>query len=419
MQSTLTLDSQQGNWLLNIFRLLRMYSLKLRRAFALLRNPDRFRIYVCNRFPILSSDSALIRWLYPAWWKYLLYKYTFRFIFSGIKAKPDSRNRYLMRAPNAAGIGDQIVTAWSETYVLAKRHKLTFVHHPFLKSHHSPDIDWESFLGFGEEEIKANEILSNRNIKTVYLPPISLASQTGHQILSRLIGSVYKRENVLFHLGTGVYLKSDIDQAETMPAIYRQKYCDARRLSPVKTNFDERYVNVAVHIRRGDLSLLKEKEPFQWERRWIDTSYYLNLLADLTRFLSNASIRFHIYSDGTIEDLSELQGIPNIRFILQGDPRQSFHEMVVADVLIVSTSAFSICAGKISEGIKLVGMNFDDPNFRLFVPTTDDWIQIDQTGHLSVGTREELARQLDRQNKSKLIAGVDGEWSRIRMSQGN
>jgi hypothetical protein len=382
-----------------------MYSSRLQRVYALLRDKDRLRIYVCNRFPSLSATSSLIWWLYPAWWKYLFYKYTFRFSFNEIESKSNLKNRYLLRIPNAAGIGDQIVTSWSETYMLARQHELTFVHHPFQRSYHCPEVDWESFLGFGEGEIKADEVLSNETLKTVYLPPVLLTSEAGHKILSRLINRVYKHEDVLFHLGTGIYLKSDIDQSRKMPAVYQQKYWDARRLSPIKTSLDGRFVNVAVHIRRGDVALLKENERFQWERRWIDTSYYLNLLTDLMGVLPDDMFRFHIYSDGTADELSELQSVPNIRFALQGDPTQSFHEMVVADVLIVSTSAFSICAGKISDGIKLVGVNFDNPDFRLFIPATDDWIRVEQNGHLSLDMREKLIEKLEQRNQCKVHSG--------------
>jgi hypothetical protein len=372
--------------------MLRRFSSKLATLRGLLRDPDRLRTYVCNRVSV-PATSQLIRWLYPAWWKYQAYRLSFQFRNAEARTRPKG-NRYLMRVPNAAGIGDQIVACWSETYMLARQHGLTFAHHPFLRSYHCPEVDWESFLGFGEGEAQAVELLRDNSLKKVYLPPLSLTSPQNHLVLSRLINRVYRQDNVVFHLGTGVYLGSDLEQAEVMPLVYQHKYQAARRRSPIREAFDRRHLNVAVHIRRGDLALLKDGLGDQWEKRWIDLSYYKNLLGDLLAAASMHRTQLHIFSDGTADELEELAAVPNARLHLGEDPRQTFHSMVRADVLVVSTSAFAICAGKISRGVKLAGKDFDSPLFRLFIPSSEDWIQVESDGHFLSDTERRIGSVL-------------------------
>lgn len=382
--------------------LLRRLASKLTTLRALFQDPDRRRIYLCNRFS-LAPASRLVRWLYPAWWKYQAYRFTVGFG-DGEVARPGFHNRYLTRAPSAAGIGDQIVTCWSETYMLARRHGLTFAHHRFDRGYHSPETDWESFLGFGSGEAQAAELLRDRSLKRVFLPPLSLTSPENHLILSRLISRVYSQDNIVFHLGTGVYLSSDIEQSEVMPAVYATKYWAARRLRPERVFFEQGFLHVAVHVRRGDLARLRDNIGDQWHRRWIDLSYYTNLLGDLMDALSTQRPQVHIFSDGTAGELADLAALPNARLHLDQDPRHSFHGMVMADVLVVSTSAFGICAGKICEGIKLAGKNFDTPDFRLFIPRTSDWVRVEPDGHLSAGSKNQVAEQLRQRTLERIWA---------------
>lgn len=57
--------------------------------------------------------------------------------------------------------------------------------------------------------------------------------------------------------------------------------------------------------------------------------------------------------------------------------------MIVADVLVVSSSAFALTAGKISAGLKFVSRTFDAADFRLYVPRTPDWVAVNPDGILS------------------------------------
>ena len=157
--------------------------------------------------------------------------------------KTDPSNRFLLKVPNAAGIGDQIVTSWSEAYMLARQYDLTFVHHPFVRSPHD-NCDWDSFLGFGIGEAQARQVLQNTNLKTVWIPPISLADQENINLVGQIVNQVYRQSNIVFRLASNVYFNAELDQSKVMPAIYLKKYQSARRRLPLNSNFDARRLHI-------------------------------------------------------------------------------------------------------------------------------------------------------------------------------
>ena len=372
---------------------------KIKTIRRLVENPDALRIFILTRFPSISPTSYWLRYLYPAWWKYVFRSLGLR---SGNKkVNTDCSSCFLLRVPNVAGIGDQIVTSWSETYVLACKYGLTFVHHPFVRSPHDPNTDWEEFLAFGSGETEAQQVLQNDALKTVWLPPISLADQRNIDLLGQIINQVYPRTNILFRLPSNIYFGSDLDQSQILPAVYSTKYEAARHERPLDLGFDRRCLHVGVHVRRGDLKGLKQTDTQQWKWRWISDAYYLNALGDLLPLLK-APFQIHIYSDGNEDELGAFRQIPDCIFHLNGDPRRAFHGMVSADILISSSSAFAICAGKISRGVKLIGRDFDHAQFRLFVPEAPDWIRIEPTGHLSGDAKAQLRDKLDHRGLIRL-----------------
>jgi hypothetical protein len=372
-------------------RVVRRKQNALRRA---RENPDEVRLFVISRFPSISQSSIWLRWLYPAWWRYIFISWSMRF-WRNHPTCGVCRNRFLLRVPNKAGIGDQIVTSWSEAYILAREFGLNFVHHPFVRSPHDPDTDWEKFLGFGVGETDAHQVLSDPALKTVWLPPLSLANQRNISIYRDIIERSYPEDNILFRLPRNMYFHASIDQSKIMPKIYAAKYEAARRQNPSKYMPDPSVLNVAVHIRRGDISSLKDKDFQQWERRWISDEYYLNALQDVIRTIGEVPFKVHIFSDGTEHELSAFSVVPHRIFHLREEPSVTFHALTSADILILSSSSFSICAGKICKGMKLIGRGFDRSDFKLFVPESLDWMQLEPTGHLSIPVKRRIREQLD------------------------
>jgi hypothetical protein len=368
---------------------------KVRTVLKICKNPDEFRRFIIARAPSVSPTSYWLRLLYPAWWKYVFYVLT-SYVASNNNNELNVHpaNRFILRVPTAAGIGDQVVTSWSETYMLAREYGLKFVHYPFAKSPHDPNANWDEFLGFGEGEIQAQQVLKNEAIKTVWLPPISLLDKKNIRLIGRIINDVYPQDEVLFHLASNIYFSTDLDQSEVMPAVYAKKYNAARRRRPLNVGFDNQLLHIGMHVRRGDVNPLKETNIQQWKFRWVSNTYYLNALKGLLALVDKTPFQVHIFSDGKEGELSDFNQIRNCVFHLNEDSIFTFHGMTSVDILISSSSAFAICAGKISRGIKLISRDFDRDQFRLFVPRTTDWIRIEPTGHLSGYAKRQIRHEV-------------------------
>jgi hypothetical protein len=155
---------------------------KLRTVRGLFANPDRMRVFLKSKFPFLKDDSVAVHIWYPAFWRLLSYNLCHRLGFKRRLANSEASNRYVTRIPNSAGIGDQISSCWSETYSIAKKLQLRFVHQPFMRDGHSPKVDWEAFLGFGVNEIHMCDLARGSTaIKTVFVPPFRHDCEQGLQ----------------------------------------------------------------------------------------------------------------------------------------------------------------------------------------------------------------------------------------------
>jgi hypothetical protein len=151
------------------------------------------------------------------------------------------------------------------------------------------------------------------------------------------------------------------------------------------------------------VSKLKQTNLQQWQWRWVSDAYYLNALRDLLTVIGPMPYVVHIFSDGSEAELRAFHQVANCVFHLGDDPKRAFHCLASADVLVSSSSAFAICAGKISSGLKLIGRDFDQPQFRLFVPQTADWIRVESDGHLSHRAKIEVREQLADRSRASVF----------------
>ena len=112
------------------------------------------------------------------------------------------------------------------------------------------------------------------------------------------------------------------------------------------TPFDTQYFNVAIHIRRTNI---------QDDRDSSVTSiqYHINIIHRIYNDNLTKNIKFHIYSQGKIEDYQEIVDLTqyNIEFHLNDFVLDTFNAMVFADILATTTSSFSYVAGLLSNGI--------------------------------------------------------------------
>lgn len=317
---------------------------------------------------------------YAVTWRYLIARLSPRDPQTQRKARCD---RYLVAVPAYAseGIGGQFVK-WNTARLLARRHGLTFVHHPFTSSSHSPGLDWEHFLGFGAGEVDYSALSRRGDIDTVDLPPLHI-SRTG--VTSRgvdvpadfvrlTLESVLASREVLFRLGGETWTDAQAGETDEL----KRKYHAARRAAAlIGCAAKSAAVTVAVHVRRGDVRTLKDIGAHEGQRRWIDETYYASLIAGVNRVLGAANVQFRIYSDDPPRAFEQLPLIPNVQFRLHGqDPVAAdiaFHEMVTADILAVGMSSFSYLAALLSDGVKLAPSSYPHD-----LPA--DWLRCDSAG---------------------------------------
>jgi len=113
---------------------------------------------------------------------------------------------------------------------------------------------------------------------------------------------------------------------------------------PDLTWFDDEHLDIALHIRRGDVR--------KGRKRWRPLSVYNECITSLKRFYGNSakSMRFHILSEGDLADFREITDVhPGMTWHLNDDVKLSYHHMVMADVLVPALSAFSRTAAFLSK----------------------------------------------------------------------
>jgi hypothetical protein len=108
--------------------------------------------------------------------------------------------------------------------------------------------------------------------------------------------------------------------------------------------FDEKYLNIAVHVRRPnahDSRVYGTDTPDQ---------VYIRLIEELRNKYFFRNPLFHIFSQGDEAQFRQIFPGNDVVFHVNESIEDSFTSLVLADVLVTSPSAFSHTAGLISEG---------------------------------------------------------------------
>tara|TARA_Y100000768_G_scaffold378998_1_gene354125 strand:- start:2940 stop:4847 length:1908 start_codon:yes stop_codon:yes gene_type:complete len=112
--------------------------------------------------------------------------------------------------------------------------------------------------------------------------------------------------------------------------------------------YNKDFVNIALHIRRGDVSMKNTRHI----SRYTSNEHYIELLKKMD--LNNSII--HIFSEGTEKDFEDIvTNFPNNNFVMHisKEIKLTFHHLVMADVLVLSKSSFSYCAGLLNTNKKI------------------------------------------------------------------
>ena len=99
--------------------------------------------------------------------------------------------------------------------------------------------------------------------------------------------------------------------------------------------------DIAIHLRRGDVGE-------NYKKRFTSNKEYIELINNVAKIYPQHKIT--IFSEGKEEDFEELKR-ENITFCLNGDIRETFHNLVRAKILILSKSSFSYSAALLNENL--------------------------------------------------------------------
>lgn len=295
-------------------------------------------------------------WLFRAYWHYRFAK--------GKKgaAAEGRRTLYLTQRPNrGAGIGHQMGN-WNSGYWFAERFGVQYAYSPF------PALSWDAFLGLGEGALTAKELL-RRGYKKRKLPYFDENSEADMRLIQGIIDS-YRGKRVVFFLELDQFYAKQYGAMEHI----KKKFNSASAREKDRLIYEPDCLNIAVHIRRGDITIGQETKEPGLTKRWLTTVYYERLLRELLPLLpADTAYRIYLFSQGTEADFPELKDIPNLVYCLDMPAQESFLHMVRADILLTSKSSFSYKPALLSDGLKLCPAHFWHG-----YPEREDWIAVDE-----------------------------------------
>lgn len=302
-----------------------------------------------------ARGKNIYYWIYSSYWHY-------KFGSNSIDCKEFN---YYSAVPNqGAGIGHQMAN-WIAGYWFAEQFELKFAHIPFSNN------SWEIFLGFGENEITVNELVDKQGYKKVLLPLFDEYDNEDIEVIKKIISS-YQSQKVVFIAEQDQFYKNQYGNIDEL----KRKFYAAKSRKDDKLIFSEEYFNIAIHVRRGDISIGQLNKNPNLLLRWQDNDYFIKVLEKVIESVKTIKpIRIFLFSQGEKNDFLDFNKFENIEYCLDMKAKDSFLHMVYADVLITSKSSFSYKPALLNNGLKIV------PNgFWHGYPENKNWILTDGSG---------------------------------------
>lgn len=302
-----------------------------------------------------TRNTRIYPLLYNSYWHFLLY---------GINNTKKNEDLFFTARPNTgAGIGHQMAN-WIAGYWFAKQFNLKFAHIPFSNQ------KWEDFLGFGSNEIIVEDLLK-KEYKKVLLPLFDENNEIEVNRIKSIIVSYFGKK-VIFVTEQDQFYG---DQFGVIDDIKKKFYnADARKTDNLV--YDKNNFNIAIHVRRGDISVDQNNKNLNLLMRWQDNDYFINVLRQVIEKLkSKKRIAIYLFSQGKIKDFEEFSEFQNLTYCLDMNPQDSFLHMVYADILITSKSSFSYKPALLNNGIKICPQKFWHG-----YPLSSKWIIADENG---------------------------------------
>lgn len=229
------------------------------------------------------------------------------------------------------GVGAQVQRIFS-LFLLAKRFNLPYIHTPILETEHNVDKDT---LALFNSLTALPSVQNKQSCTTVVTPFFDLASLRAHQ---RGTNHVLVKLKFLHK-----YIDAHPEVVEPpFPHVFPWV---ETKLSPV--------IQIAVHIRRGDVSKDTNAD------RYIDFSYYRDCIQELHTLMGERPHAFHIYSEGAIREEIANANLPNATPHIDESVVEAFQGFVNADIFLAGFSSLSYSASLIrAKGIVLYPHSF-------------------------------------------------------------
>jgi len=356
-----------------------------------------------------ARQQSQARFLFVAGW--LLPIYSAKWLLTSLKRKPTndclSNSRTLTFSLCGEGIGGQFaryVTGRQVAQIL----DLTFVHCPFERNFHCPEIDWDSFLGFAD--LHPDNSGESDSIQIVHLPDFDLTTNRTLQLflLKLITQKVCPQDNVRFVLTWWSWAPPEAvpEFATGLFRSLRSHYLARRSIDPLPLFREQSKVRVAMVVRRGEIAQFRSSKDAEERRvanwRWVELDWYLEVLHKLYTQLGAENIECHVFSD--VSDRTQLEPLlrfPEMTLHTKEEPRQPlilFNAIVEADITVCGLTGICYAAGVLGNGTMIIPRN---EALAVYFPTGERWIEIH-------GQRGREHDRLDKALKSsKVQKGID------------
>ena len=302
--------------------------------------------------------------------------------------RSDTEGRRFITCAGKRDRGGAQALATMSTILFAHDAGLTYVHTPFSAPKwdelpadlHDPDSEkrWEEFFNLGKGEISRDQLIE---------PEIECIK------LARPEDLPISGNNVLYTIahchGYANYFPSRyLAIADRLAEKYR-----ARPKGDLHRDYDPAKLNIAVHVRRGDVV-----GHGPTAHRYTSNEFVASVLRQVLDLAGNDAwpLSVRLYSEGRLADFGQLADMP-IEFRLNECPLATFNNLVDADILLMAKSTFSYAAALLSRGVKIYEP-FDPAGF-VHKPLPD-WVVLGRDGAPS---RRRLARNLKKLFASKQL----------------
>lgn len=275
---------------------------------------------------------------------------------------------YFAATPNkGAGIGHQMAN-WIAGYWFAKLFNLKFAHIPFSNN------SWETFLGFGEDEVSVTDLVDKQGYKKIKLPLFDEYNDSEVDLIKNIINS-YQSQKVVFIAEQDQFYENQYGNINEL----KKKFYSAKSRKNDTLIYSKENFNIAIHVRRGDINIGQLNKNPNLLLRWQDNDYFIKVLENVIEKINPSKpIKIFLFSQGKKSDFIEFSKFEDIEYCLDMGAKDSFLHMVYADLLITSKSSFSYKPALLSNGVKVVPNNFWHG-----YPNHKDWIIADENGNLN------------------------------------